>query len=322
MGRPRSADRPVRECIHPKARHQHGTPQGYIADKCRCDPCTNANSDYADRRRRNIAYGRWGHDFTDAQPVREHVLELRAAGVSLRSVAASSGVSEGALNRLIYGEPAKGRQPSTRVLTRTAAAVLAVQPTFRNVLPAAFVDGTGTRRRLQALCAIGWTQNRLADELDVLMQTVNYYLHSETRVTAANAIRIADLYDRAWHAPPAPTNKWRAAGITRAKENARRHGWAPPLAWDDDTIDDPTATPHLEAEQRPGGKQLHVEDIEWLLDDEPLATAQRLADRLAVTKDAIQQACRHGQRTDLLDQLRRNAELANPDRVTKARKAA
>ncbi|QBJ94479.1 hypothetical protein D0Z67_29365 (plasmid) [Streptomyces seoulensis] len=27
---------------------------------------------------------------------------------------------------------------------------------------------------------------------------------------------------------------------------AERHGWAPPLAWDDDTIDDPTAVPVTE----------------------------------------------------------------------------
>ncbi|MGO5480449.1 hypothetical protein ACTQVS_09920, partial [Anaerovoracaceae bacterium HCP3S3_H6] len=31
---------------------------------------------------------------------------------------------------------------------------------------------------------------------------------------------------------------------TRVRNYAERQGWAPPAAWDDDTIDDPTATPH------------------------------------------------------------------------------
>lgn len=36
---------------------------------------------------------------------------------------------------------------------------------------------------------------------------------------------------------------WEKVAIANAKRAALRHGWLPPLAWDDDTIDDPAASP-------------------------------------------------------------------------------
>ena len=37
-------------CLHPNARHQHGTRTAYVADKCRCPDCCTANTTYEQNR--------------------------------------------------------------------------------------------------------------------------------------------------------------------------------------------------------------------------------------------------------------------------------
>lgn len=96
------------------------------------------------------------------------------------------------------------------------------------------VDVTGSRRRLQALCAIGYSQPDLADLLGVTQQRVWQYLAGpRPTVLRSTAEKIDALYvqlaDR-------PSRNRRAVW---AINTARRNGWLPPLWWDDDTIDDP-----------------------------------------------------------------------------------
>jgi len=104
--------------------------------------------------------------------------------------------------------------------------------------------------------------------------------------------------------------------MNAATRRAAARGWAPPLAWDDDTIDDPNATPDLGAETpRPQGGAGRpfadvVEDVEDILSWEPYTTATELAHRLGDRDSSgIQIALRRGERTDLLAQLARNAEV-------------
>lgn len=100
------------------------------------------------------------------------------------------------------------------------------------------VDPTGTTRRLRALCAIGWGHRYLADELGNFPAQVQLWLAGEAQVHVDTVIRVRALYDRLADTPgPGPR-----AGRTVAL--ARRRGWAPPIAWDADTIDDPAAEPY------------------------------------------------------------------------------
>ena len=50
---------PVRCCLHVQVRHEHGTRAAYVLDRCRCAPCTAANTVQARRRNIAIAYGTW-----------------------------------------------------------------------------------------------------------------------------------------------------------------------------------------------------------------------------------------------------------------------
>lgn len=93
------------------------------------------------------------------------------------------------------------------------------------------IDGTGTRRRLQALARVGWTYDHIADELNVVRSAVQQWTQN-TRVKRATAAKVDRLY-RAWSDTPGPSRP--------AAHRAELAGWPAPIAWDDDTIDDPAA---------------------------------------------------------------------------------
>jgi predicted component of type VI protein secretion system len=115
---------------------------------------------------------------------------------------------------------------------QTAQRILAVRPDTSNRAPHRTVDGLGTRRRLQALVALGWPQSWLADMLHRDPSNLRRALHSD-RVTARTAEDVAALYHRLWDTrPPRDTPRHRRA-VADAIALAARHGWITPLAWDD-----------------------------------------------------------------------------------------
>ncbi|MBP2341054.1 transcriptional regulator with XRE-family HTH domain [Saccharothrix coeruleofusca] len=97
-----------------------------------------------------------------------------------------------------------------------------------------WIDATGTRRRLQALWALGWSGPHIADRLGITPRAVSYLLAGQT-VTTSTADRVRQVYDElSMH--PGPS--------ARARALAQKRRWVPPLAWDDDEIDTPDARPH------------------------------------------------------------------------------
>lgn len=96
----------------------------------------------------------------------------------------------------------------------------------------------GTIRRLQALCAIGWTNGQLGMRLGVSRSRVsNIIRNTRQGVLPETAKAVSALYDDLWDVIPVGT------GANRARAAAARKGWVSPLAWDDDAIDNPNATP-------------------------------------------------------------------------------
>lgn len=212
---------------------KHGT-TGYKKFGCRCYVCAWATSEYGIRQRLLKAQGRW-EPYVDAGPAREHLLRLISQGRAQRQVAAAAGVTKSLVSRLLYGH-GRGR-PLARIRTQAAQAILAL-PADRPLATLPYrVPATGTVRRIQALCFLGWS---MADQAAMLGRSAGG-LRATLRF--ANVHRdhfraVADLYDRlSW--TPAP------AGVIadRVRADARRRGWFSPAAWDEDMIDDPAAFP-------------------------------------------------------------------------------
>lgn len=209
---------------------------GYKQHRCRCAGCTAASTAYQSRRGRLVAYGRW-EPLVDAEPVREHLRTLSASGIGARRVAELTGISTGGLNRILYG--AKDRPPCRRVKPEIARAVRAIKPAAEALSDGALIDGTGTRRRTQALAALGWSVAEQARRCG-RDQRNHCYAVSAEQVTVKTARLVRELYDALSTLTPPPgqvTNRVRAWAASK--------GYAPPLAWDDDRIDDPAARPDL-----------------------------------------------------------------------------
>jgi hypothetical protein len=305
LDRDAAVDRTPKPCTHTQANHVHGTHACYVLDRCRCRPCARANADYEKHRARRHAYGRFD-TYTDAQPVREHVQRLMEAGVGLKRIATLAGVSQSALGKLIYGTTT--RPASVKTTQPVATRILAVRLTLDTYAPGARVPNVGTKRRLQALMAIGWSQTALANSIGMEVRNFNHLLHGKRAVTAKNARAVKDLYDELWNTTPDAPTRWHAGAITRSLRYARTHGWPPPMAWDDDTLDDPQATPDT---GDTGSRGATVENVEWLLTEiDPVATVDQVAHRLGISVSGVQWALTRDGRRDLLDQLLRNADLA------------
>lgn len=235
-------DRTPKPCLHKVANHQHGTPACYALDGCRCLPCAYARSVYDQQLAKRNAYGR--SNLVDAEPARQHVRALMAAGVGLKRIVAVSTVSQGGLWKLMYGK--NGGPPSRRITRATADRILALDPTDPALLAAgAMVASVGATRRLQALACLGWSIGRLSTESGIDRQRLDAAIHGR-QVVAGTVRAVAVLYERLWDKPAPATDQRERISVSRSRRRAAEAGWLPPLAWDDDTIDDPNATPQTD----------------------------------------------------------------------------
>lgn len=202
---------------------------------CKQPKCVERALAYDRRRYRLVGYGTW-QPLVDAEPARQHIAALREAGHSLPEIQRRAHVSAATLARILYNGVNKRAK---RIRSEVAARILALPVTPPPVKPHTIIDGTGTRRRLQALVAMGWTLNALGPELGFHPRRLTDLLHAE-RVLALTAQRIADRYrivqtwDPRAHGVP-------GRSFNMARNLAAREKWQGPLAWED--IDDPNCKP-------------------------------------------------------------------------------
>lgn len=103
------------------------------------------------------------------------------------------------------------------------------------------VDATGTRRRIQALMCLGWSQSALERRSGIQQKVLSDHLYRDY-VSTRSRDRIAELYEQLSHLIPPTENAGQRISVNKARAYARRHGWAPPLAWDDIDNDPEPAT--------------------------------------------------------------------------------
>lgn len=263
---------------------RHGTHARYSMDGCRCFPCRKAHYEYNQHRERQIAYGRW-EKFVPAEPVRAHVRSLTDAGIGQRRIALLADVSLSTITRLLYGEKGK-TAPSRRVRVEAARRIMSVQVSLDVIGYTTPVDATGTRRRLQALIACGWSRAKLAALVGIDPTNISRVLTTE-KVWAGKARAVRDLYERLWDVAP-PEDDWRdKIAANRSRSYAAEHGWAPPMAWDDEAIDDPSATPVGVGASKGRGKLPDDDEIAFLIEGgDSIGT---LADRYGAKASAVKQ---------------------------------
>ncbi|WP_404351866.1 helix-turn-helix domain-containing protein [Phycicoccus jejuensis] len=184
--------------------------------------------------RRERAAGAPGR-YVPAEPSMERLARLRDAHVPLRALARGTGLSATAIRSILDGEHTHvQRRTAARVANLSLARVYGEQARGH-------VPRIGAQRRIQALMALGWPHEAIAAA--GAQNTSNVLNSGGHLMTAARWREVRDVYERLSMTPgPSPeTRGW-----------ARSLGYAPPLAWDEDAIDDPTAEP--QGTERGGGQ--------------------------------------------------------------------
>jgi AraC-like DNA-binding protein len=226
----------------------------------------SATKGYEQDRGQRKAHGGWQSQYIDSQPVRNHITRLRLAGMGIKQIARRCGISPGAVQIILDRRTGS----AVKVLPSTAAKILAVAvPPAPGVIPAGRqrVSAIGTTRRLRALVAAGYTPAMLSHELGITPMNNAYELFGHRDdMPAVIAQAVADLFDRL-EMTPGPSD--------RARALAHKLGWASPLAWDEDMIDDAAAHPSRAADKHVRFPERYRELRELGVHDE-LAIAGRL----------------------------------------------
>lgn len=258
----------------------HGTRAKYVVDKCRCEPCTVANREAARHRSREKAYGRW-EAYIDAEPARAHVRRLGAQGMGWKRVARAAGLSPSTVWKLVYGDRTRFDGPSKRVRRHTAEAILGVR---LDLADGANIDATGTKRRIQALVCLGHSVSSLAERLGWQPSNFHRLVHEATQVEVRTARAVAELYDKLSMTPAAGGHWQRKGAVTRAKNYAASFGWLPPLAWDDETIDDPFAQPEIHVDVSRLSAEVDEVAVQRFIERDLPLRALTLADRTELVR--------------------------------------
>ncbi|MGW2520516.1 helix-turn-helix domain-containing protein [Streptomyces sp. NPDC001617] len=221
---------------------EHGTSNRY-AYGCRCTPCTRAATRADTERKLDRLAGRPRQ--IPAGPASEHARALKARGLSLTQIGREAGLRTSTISRLINGQ--------RDILAVNAAKVLAVPLNVR--ASTGDVPALGATRRIRALYALGHFNRTIAVEAGISKDAVCALAAGAwPRVKAAIDDEVRAAYDRL---SMSTGTSW------KTRQWAEKHGWATPLAWDDDTIDDPSAVPMTDA-VRPAATQGENVADRWL----------------------------------------------------------
>src|ERR1022692_1550758 len=213
-------------------------------------PVSPAHREYVQWRARQIAYGRW-NPWAGAGPGPGHVRLLRRAGASDRAIARAAGVSTMTVYRLRRGEPARGGPVPGRIRAAHAQQLLAVTTT-RLRHAAVRRDAAGTRRRLQALIAVGHPAASLARSAGLPPRVVWGIVRGTTATVSRDMHDgVCVLYERAWDLRPLERTAAQRRAAAAARRRAASQGWPAPMGLDDDQIDDHAYRPR--ARWRPAG---------------------------------------------------------------------
>lgn len=173
----------------------------------------------------------------DAEPIRLHIQRI---GLSAAEVSRQLGVHPSNIEKIANGS-------RLRIHAETARRVLALQVPMEPLK----VPQIGVQRRLGALLRMQWSHREIKARgvrSSVLLHQKCDWVHRSTHE------QVVRLYDELCMTlgPSVKSATW-----------AKNRGYQPPLAWDEQTIDDPEALPvYAEYDGRRHGKQ---EEYEFLL---------------------------------------------------------
>lgn len=210
---------------------RHGTRRGYNAG-CDCDDCKRAHSMYCKTYRLRRARSGGESVTVPTTAVLAHIADLEKS-MTRTSIARAAGVHSGHISRIMLAQ-------TKRISRDLERRLLAVRPDAP--VGGHWVTARGAKRRLQSLYALGYSIDRLGELANYGKRNTILVIHGErTWITSDVDQRIRRLWDELCMTPPSTETRFDRGGVTRAKRNAARLGYLPPLAWDNIDLDDEPA---------------------------------------------------------------------------------
>lgn len=204
---------------------EHGERRCYLRG-CRRPECLQAHYRYMSRYRLDRERG--GTRRTPSGPAARHILALCEAGWTIGQIAVAAGCAERTVSNL--------REQRYKTIKKDLAdRILKSRPTLATVPGTTKISAVGTVRRVQALMAIGHSLLSIADAMGMARTALSNTLCGRRPAVEVGTARSAQRIYKEWAERPGSSVR----SINRATER----GWAPPAAWDDESIDDPTAAP-------------------------------------------------------------------------------
>jgi len=267
----------VTSAVRQAARHDNSTCVKW--NGCHLPDCRDR---YNSRRRAIRAGLIQPRTLIDAEPIRQHILDLQAAGISPTRIARLAGMSHTNITDFLHASPSQGRGRKRQTTPEIAQKILAVQP----------LTTTGTMRRIQALVAVGWSVRRIAARANVSVRWI-VNLHPGVVVNVVTSKKIAAVYEELRKLNPEKHGVW-PGHVARSKQRAKDNRWPPPKYWAGrmDVIDDPHFEPMY---GRTRGELLAADARELFTYG---IGVEQAAERLGVTKTHLyQELLRHPEET-------------------------
>ena len=169
-----------------------------------------------------------------AEPIRQHVLKLRAAGGTYHSIGRAAGTGAMTVHRIANAaRPKVQAEIARRLLAVTKADICGTHP----------APG-GTMWRLRALVAMGHTCPPMAAATGIPAATLRRIVRGEALTIAPQLHQaVIDLFAVWWDKTPPQRTRQEKLAADGALQRAALNDWPPPAGLDDDDLDRPGYQP-------------------------------------------------------------------------------
>lgn len=163
--------------------------------------------------------------YVDAEPTREKLQGFIDASVPLKTLSRATGISDTGISNIVAGRNARVQRATAERVDQLKLADIYSQAE-------GMVPRVGAVRRVAALLALG--HNHAAIAAAGARDTSMLLYSPGELITVGRWQQVRDAYDKLSMTP---------GDSLLTRQRAERRGLAPPLAWDEADIDDPSAKP-------------------------------------------------------------------------------
>lgn len=192
----------------------------YSYHRCRCAPCTEANTAYYQA----TAHLTRRHQWAPAEPARRRLVLLRESGLSIPAIAALCSVAPTQLRYLLRGPNGRVVQRVRKSMLDALNAVSYHDVTAARLPPGTYVDGARSMRQLQSLSAGGWSMSILAGESGVSKGTLISIINGGGTREGTRA-RIDAAHARLHLVEPDTGSPHQRSAVSAARARAARNDW-------------------------------------------------------------------------------------------------